>query len=136
MNDGRAERRLRRVLYLGGATATFAGLHTLLTGGRSFPPWRQAAPTLESELRFYSAFYLAYGLYVLRTAARTELDPAAIGGIAATLFLAGVGRGSAWLAVGKPHALQRGLLAIELAAPPLVVLQRARLRSMTPEVRR
>jgi hypothetical protein len=82
---------------------------------------------VESELRFYSAFYLAYGLHVLRTAARPEPDPAAVNAIAAALFLAGLGRAGAWLAVGKPHPLQRALLAIELALPPLIVLERARL---------
>jgi hypothetical protein len=42
LDDG-ADRRLRGALYLGGIVATSAGLHTLLTGGRSFPPRRQRA---------------------------------------------------------------------------------------------
>ena len=131
----RPQRRLRSLLYLGGVVATSAGLHTLLGGGRSFPPWRQAGVMVESELRFYSAFYVAYGLLALRTARRADLDPQAVRALAATLFLAGVGRAGAWLTVGKPHPLQRVLLAIELAAPPLVVAEQARLRSTVPEAR-
>jgi hypothetical protein len=122
---------MRGLLYLCGIVPTLAGLHTLLAGGKSFPPWKQAGPMVESELRFYSAFYVAYGLNVLRTASRAEPDPAAVNAIAAALFLAGLGRAGAWLAVGKPHPLQRALLAIELATPPLVVLERARLIQRT-----
>jgi hypothetical protein len=131
---GQAEqRRLRGALYLGGTVATVAGLHTLIAGGRAFPPWRQAGPMVESELRFYSAFYVAYGVHVLRTAARADPDPLAVNATAAALFLAGLGRAGAWLALGKPHPFQRALLAIELAAPPLLVLGRARLRA-APEL--
>jgi hypothetical protein len=132
--DQRGQRRLRGALYLAGTIATVAGLHTLLAGGRSFPPWRRAGATVESELRFYSAFYVAYGGHALRAAARADSDPPAVNGIAAALFLAGLGRAGAWLAVGRPHPLQQALLAIELAAPPLLVLERARLRSAAPEV--
>jgi uncharacterized protein DUF4345 len=71
----RPQRRLRDLLYLGGAVATSAGLHTLLGGGKSFPPWRHAGAAVESELRFYSAFYVAYGLLLLRTARRADRDP-------------------------------------------------------------
>jgi hypothetical protein len=127
---GRAEqRRLRGALHLGGTVATVAGLHTLIAGGKSFPPWRYSGAPVESEVRFYSAFYVAYGVHVLRTASGADLDPRGVNATAAALFLAGLGRAGAWLTLGKPHPLQRALLAIELAAPPLLVLERARLRA-------
>jgi hypothetical protein len=47
--------------------------------------------------------------------------------LAAALFLAGLARAGGWLAVGKPHPLQRALLVIELAAPPAMVAWQARL---------
>ncbi len=127
---------MQGLLQLGGVVATSAGLHTLLGGGKSFPPWRQANAMIESELRYYSGFYLAFGLFVLRTAGRADRDPPAVHALAATLFLAGLGRTGAWLAVGKPHPLQRALLAVELAAPPLIELEHARLRSAAPRARR
>jgi hypothetical protein len=40
---------------------------------------------------------------------------------------AAVARAAAWRAAGPPHPLQRGLLAIELAAPPAVLAWQARL---------
>ena len=74
-------------------------------------------------------------LLLLRTARRADRDPSAVRGVAGALFLAGLGRAGAWLTVGKPHPLQRALLAIELAAPPLVIAEQARLRSTAPEAR-
>jgi hypothetical protein len=76
---------------------------------------------VESELRFYSAFYVAYGQLLLRTARREDLDSEALRQLAAALFLGGLGRAAAWRAVGKPHPLQRALLALELGLPPLVI---------------
>ena len=98
----------------------------MLAGAKSFPPWRRASAAVESELRFYSAFYAAYGLRVLRTARHADIEPKVVDEIAATLFVAGIGRASAWLAVGKPHPLQRALLAIELLVPPALLRERAR----------
>ena len=102
---------VRGLLNFGGVVATGAGLHTLLAGGKSFPPWRPASPMFEGELRFYSAFYVAYGQLLLRTARREDL-----------------GRAAAWRTVGKPHPFQRALLAVELALPPLVMVDPRRKR--------
>ena len=122
-------RRLRALLRVGGLVATSAGLHTLIGGGKSFPPWRRADAMVESELRFYSAFYVAYGVLVLRTAEHPDRNHQAVPALSAALFLAGLGRAAAWRTVGKPHPVQQALLAIELAAPPLVALEHARLES-------
>jgi Domain of unknown function (DUF4345) len=126
---GTAERRLRAAMGAGGLVATSAGLHTVAVGGRSFPPWRRASAMVESEVRFYGAFYAAYGLAVLRTAARADRDPAAVRALAAALFLAGAGRAAAWRAAGRPHPLQQALLAIELAAPVAAAAVQARLEA-------
>jgi Domain of unknown function (DUF4345) len=118
-------RSLRAAFYAGGAVATAAGLHTAVVGGRSLPGQPPTSASVESELRFYGTFYAAYGVCVLRTAPRADRDVAAVRALAGALFLAGLARAGGWLAAGPPHPLQRGLLAIELAAPPLVVgLQR------------
>ena len=117
---------LRAALYVGGLVATSAGLHTVLAGVKSLPGKQRANSSVDSELRFYAAFYVAYGLAVLRTAPRADRDVAAVRGLAGALFLAGLARGGAWLATGKPHPAQRALLAIELAAPPILVASQAR----------
>jgi uncharacterized protein DUF4345 len=115
------------VLRVGGAVATAAGLHTVIAGARSIAGQGPANPSLESELRFYAAFYVAYGLAVLRAAPRAARDPAAVRALGGALFLAGLARAGGWLAVGKPHPGQRALLALELAGPPALVAWQARL---------
>jgi hypothetical protein len=135
MSTAGARRRLRALFRLGGVVPVSAGLHTLLGGGKSFPPWRHADAMVESELRFYSAFYVAYGICMLRSADRAGRDPRTAHALAAPLFVAGLGRAAGWLAVGKPHPLQRTLLAIELAIPALVVLEHVRLRSAALKAR-
>jgi hypothetical protein len=85
-----------------------------------------ANPSLESELRYYAAFYVAYGAFALHVAPRADRDTAAVRALAGALFLAGLARAGGWLAAGRPHGLQRGLLVVELAAPPLVVAWQGR----------
>ena len=118
--------KLRGAFYLGGAVATGAGLHTVISGARSIIGEEQANPALESELRFYSAFYVAYGLAVLRVAPRADSDRDAVRALAGALLLAGAARAGAWRAAGPPNPLQRLLLAVELLAPPIVVTAQAR----------
>jgi hypothetical protein len=104
------------VFYAGGAVATAAGLHTVLAGAKSLPGEQRPDATVESELRFYAAFYVGYGLVALRVAPSAERDTAAVRALAGILGLAGIARAGAWLSAGRPHLLQRALLAVELAA--------------------
>jgi hypothetical protein len=119
------ERALRALLYLGGAVAGGAGLHTMVSGAKSVPGEGEASPPLESELRYYGGFYLAYGIAALRLAPAADRDPAAVRRLAAALFAAGLARAGGWLVVARPHPLQRALLAVELAAPAAIVALQA-----------
>lgn len=121
---------MRAALYVGGLVATTAGLHTVIAGARAIPGEGLSTASVESELRFYGAFYVAYGLTALRTAPRADRDAAAVRALAGALFLGGVARAGGWLAAGKPHPLHRALLAIELIAPPLAVLAQARVSEL------
>lgn len=116
---------LQAVLTAGGTLATVAGLQTVISGARSIPGKPEADALVESELRFYGAFYAATGLAVLHVAPRAEQEPRAVRAIAAAVLLAGLARAGGWVAAGAPHPAQRALLAIELALPPAIVaLQR------------
>lgn len=118
---------LRAVLTAGGAIATAAGLHTVAAGARSVPGRQEANAAVESELRFYGAFYAAYGLAMLRVAPRAQSEPGGVRAIAGALLLAGLARAGGWVAAGAPHPTQRALLAVELALPPAILaLQRER----------
>jgi Domain of unknown function (DUF4345) len=120
---------LRALLYVVGAVATTAGLHSVTAGVRSLPGRQSASAPVESELRFYAAFYVAYGVAALRVAPRADHDAEAVRALAGALFLAGLARAGGWLAAGPPHPLQRALLVLELAGPPAVVAWQARLAS-------
>jgi hypothetical protein len=76
---------LRAGLYAGGAVATLAGLHTAIAGARSLPGEERANPAVESELRYYGAFYAAYGIAVLRVAPRADTEPAAVRALAGAI---------------------------------------------------
>ena len=123
----RSRSALRGLLYLWGLVATGAGLHTVVAGGRSIAGQDVANPAVESELRFYAAFYVAYGLAALRTAPRADRDSGAVKALAGTLFAAGLARTATWLRVGRPHRVQLGLLAVELGLPPAVTAWQSRL---------
>jgi hypothetical protein len=112
---------LRGLLYLGGAVATGAGIDTMLRGSASLPGNPGANAAVESELRYYGAFYAAFGLHTFRVAARAEPDPAAVRTIAAVVFAGGLARARGWLREGRPNTGQIALLAIELGAPPLTI---------------
>ncbi len=112
-----AERHLRWLLRTGGTVAALAGMHTVLAGGRSFPPWELSDPPVESELRYYAGFYAAFGAFALRTAARKRVDAGEVRSVGSALLLAGFGRAAGWRRVGRPHPLQQVLLAIELTLP-------------------
>jgi Domain of unknown function (DUF4345) len=136
MDRASSRRAFRSLIRLGGLVATAAGLDTVVRGGRSVPGARLANPFVESELRFYAAFYVASGVVALRVAPRADRDTTAVRTLAGALFLAGVGRVIAWRNVGPPHVVQRFLLAIELAAPPAIVAWQTLLSSRTGQASR
>jgi hypothetical protein len=112
-------RGLRAAVGAAGAIATLAGLDTVVRGARSVAGDPRAGAALESELRFYSAFYVAYGIALLRVAPGADRDPGAVRALAAALFGAGLARAAAWRQTGAPHPAQRALLALELGLPPV-----------------
>jgi hypothetical protein len=119
------------VFYVGGLVATTAGLHTVIAGAKSLPGEKLANPAVENELRFYAAFYVAYGLVTLRVAPRSDRDTTTVRALAGALFLAGLARAGGWRAAGRPHRVQRALLAVEIAAPPAIIVWHARVLRLT-----
>lgn len=117
------------ILLLGAeATARFGEdlfAHVSGWSGPNSPSW---APSMDSELRFYAALWLAYGVFALRTGIqfdrREDETPILLG----VFFAGGLGRLLSWAAVGPPHPFFLMLAAIELGLPPLLFLAWAALR--------
>ena len=98
----------------------FGGL-AVLTGTAAIPAAGSPGPNVDSELRFYAAWYVAGGVALLRVARRPESEAAVLHLVCAALLLGAAGRVVSWASTGRPSMAFVVLLAIEVAIP-LVVL--------------
>ena len=122
---------LRAILTLIGLTATLTGIFAVLTGSSGQVGGTQAAPSVESELRFFAAFWIAYGAAALYVAPRAVREIHAVRALALFLFLGGIARVIAWIADGRPNTLFIVLLAFEVLLPPsILLLQRSILEDL------
>lgn len=134
---GPAALTLRLLLAVLGAAAVAIGLSIVLLGaqataevaerqfdllsGAAHPltgPW---PATMDSELRFYAPFWVAYGLLLLDAARDLRARLAHVPWLAAVFFAGGVGRALSLAAVGPPHPAFSLLMATELVLPPILL---------------
>lgn len=80
-----------------------------------------AGPNTDSEMRFYSALWIAYGLIALWVSRSLAHRMVWLRAMLAIFFLGGVGRAISYLAVGAPHPLFVALMWIELILPAVLV---------------
>ena len=119
-------RALQGLLRLFGVVAIFFGGLTVVLGSDSLLPPNSASVNVDSELRFFAAWYVVAGTLALRAATRVEKERFTVRLIAGGLFLAGVARVISLIDVGAPHPTQIGLMIVELVLPVgLVFLQAA-----------
>ena len=116
---------LRRGLQIAittfGVVATIAGLSTVVLGAAGVLGGGPVSATIDSEIRFYSVWYVFAGVLALRTVPRVESEGFMLRLVFAALFFGGVARLLSILAVGRPHALSLVLLGLELVIPPIVL---------------
>ena len=73
-----------------------------LTGTTGFSPaW---PPTMDSELRFYAALFVAFGLLCLRAARNPQQHGADVPWLMLVFLAGGVGRGAGGVGVGESFA--------------------------------
>ena len=126
---------LQALLTIGGGVAIATGIFTVAAGADGVPGDNAASASVESELRFFAVFWIAYGVALLRVAPRVDTATWAVRALVGILFVAGLARGLAWAMSGRPHGLFVALMVIELVAPPLIVVWQSRLaaaRSPSP----
>jgi hypothetical protein len=80
-----------------------------------------SSPNVDSELRFYAVFWVAYGVFVLRTANNLTKNLHLVPPLAGLFFAGGLGRVLSFMAVGQPHPLIIALMIAELAMPLLLL---------------
>lgn len=108
-----------------GITATVTGIYVVLAGVDGQTDGGAATSSVESELRFFAVFWIAYGVAALWVAPRAERETLTVRALALILFGGGIARGVAWIDEGRPHALFVVLMCLELLIPCiLLILQR------------
>jgi hypothetical protein len=128
---------LRILLLILGLAAIVIGLSIVLLGPfatawasehlfNALAGWRAPLdgrwpPTMDSEIRFYAAFWAAYGIVTIAVARDLARFGHWVPGLALVFFAGGIARAISLTAVGAPHPLFIVLMAIELVLPPILI---------------
>ena len=102
------------------------GLSSVVLGSDVIPRGEATTPSVESELRFYSAFWVGFGVYLWWLADRVEARGAELRVACAILVLGAAGRALAIAEAGRPHAWFLVLMALEVLIPAVLVPWQAR----------
>lgn len=104
-----------------GVVAVVFGSLSVVFGSAVQPEAGTVAPGVESELRFYAAWYVVAGVLALRTVPRIASEGTTIRVLCAGLFVGGAARLVAALRVGWPPAFFVVLMVLEFLIPAIVV---------------
>jgi hypothetical protein len=117
---------LKACLWFLVALSLVTGGTVYLGGGTTLPSVGSVPPTVDSELRFYAPYWIAYGalcFWVSRDlGARLEW----VLPIAVVLFFSGLGRALSLLLVGPPATMFLAIMAFEIVFPLLLLALKAR----------
>jgi hypothetical protein len=114
-------RGLQTLLAVVGTVAVLAGLYAVVLGaGQVLGPDRYS-DNIDSEIRFFAAWYVVAGVALLRTLPQIEREGRTILFVAAGFFLAACGRAISLAVVGPPSPFYIALMAIEFLLPVVVI---------------
>jgi hypothetical protein len=121
VRPSRSLENLRRTLYVLAVIPIVAGAATALLGSDSLPGARNPTASIESELRFFSVWWIGAGLFVVWLARRIEERALELRVFCGLLFLGGLSRLLGIFDAGWPSALQIVLMGLELSLPIVLV---------------
>jgi hypothetical protein len=101
--------------------ALVTGLLTFWQGRGSVPGGNEASITVDNELRFYSAYWIGYGLLCGWVAANLPEHLSIVPLLAAVLFLSGLGRLLSLVRIGKPAPLYVPFMIAEFVVPLVMI---------------
>ena len=104
-----------------GAVMVIAGLAGVILGKGTVPDAGAVTPNIDSEIRFFAAWYAGAGILLLTSLRHLESARPIVLFVAGAFFLAGCARLLSWAAVGRPHWSQLALMAVELVLPFVIV---------------
>lgn len=112
----------RIALRVLGGVALWAGARGVVVGAREVPDPGVITASVDSEYRFYAAWYPVIGAGLVSAAREAEIDRRIVRGLASGLGLAVLGRVLSMRSLGRPAGSQLALLAAEvvlaLGLPP------------------
>jgi hypothetical protein len=106
---------MTRALYVLGAIPILAGAATVILGSESIPAAGDLNANVESELRFYSVWWIGAGLFIWWLAPQVLQRTRELRIFCALLFLAATSRLFAVIDTGWPSTGQIVLMGIEFA---------------------
>ena len=115
------KRILQIVLVAIGGVMVVAGLLGVILGADLVLGENSFSASVDSEFRFFAAWYLAAGLLLLRATPRLETAAFEVRFVGFTFFIAACGRVLSMLDVGEPHNFYVVLTVIEFAIPLVIV---------------
>ncbi len=113
--------RLSQVLRVLAVIPMVAGLASVLFGSAIVREHGPSNASVESELRFYAVFYVAYGAFLWSLAPRVAERGRELRWAAAVLFCGGLARVVGVLVDGWPEADYVVLMVVELTLPGVLV---------------
>ena len=116
-----SRRGLHATLATLGTVATAAGLSGVLRGASEVTGAGPVSAPVDSEYRFYAAWYPVFGILLLRAARAPEDEARIVHAAAAGLITAAGGRLLSWRTLGQPNRLQQVLLGLEILIPAVIV---------------
>ena len=114
-------RGLQYLLSALGAIAVVAGMAQVLGGAALTPDPGNFSPNLDSEVRFFSVWYVLIGVLLFKASKDVESQGWIVRAVMVTLFVAGCTRILSWATVGKPDTRFVILMVIELVLPLIVL---------------
>lgn len=113
---------LRAVITVLGAGIVVIGLDAVVRGADAIPGTDSAVARIDSEVRFFAAWYIVAGALLFLSAVRMErMRTAVVVAVGAGFFLAACGRALSWATVGEPEPAQVFLMIVEFVIPAVIV---------------
>jgi hypothetical protein len=98
-----------------------AGIQGLIGGANIVLGGNEHSPNVDSEFRFFSAWYIAMGLVLLRATRTVEAAALEVRIVGVGFFLAALGRVFSIVDEGEPHGYYILLMVIEFLIPLVLV---------------
>ena len=112
---------LRVALGTMGGVATVMGASGVLRGAAEVIDGGPVSANVDSEYRFYAAWYHVIGLLLLRAARRPEEESTVVRATAGGLLVAAGARVLSIRRLGRPHRFQLVLMGLEFAIPAVLL---------------